>query len=71
MTMTVQQLRDLGYEVVKASPCEVGLVFRDKGIRTWFCQDFDHRLPGLDHPIIAETIRLHGIFHGWFDKPSA
>lgn len=55
--MTKEQAALLGYEVIKASPHEVGLVKNGKGIRTWFCQDFDRKLPELDHPIITEAIK--------------
>jgi hypothetical protein len=46
----------LGYSVEKATPFEVGLLKNGKGIRTWFCQDFDRKLPELDHPIILACI---------------
>lgn len=55
--MTREQAAALGYSVIKASPHEVGLLKNGKGIRTWFCQDFDRKLPALDHPIIVEAIR--------------
>jgi len=54
--MTIQEAEKLGYRVIKASPFEVGLIKGEIGIRTWFCQDFDRRLPSLDHPIIQEAI---------------
>jgi hypothetical protein len=54
--MTSEEATALGYRVVKASPFEVGLMKGDKGLRTWFCQDFQHRLPALDHPKIMECI---------------
>lgn len=67
--MTSQEAHDLGYRVIAASPFEVGLIKvtglacdqpkGERGVRTWFCQDFDHRLPSLDHPKIQEAIRIH------------
>jgi hypothetical protein len=54
--MNRAEAKKLGYEVIKASPFEVGLMRNGKGIRTWFCQDFDRKLPGLDHPLIIEAI---------------
>lgn len=54
--MTIEQAKALGYEVIKASSHEVGLLKNGKGIRTWFCQDFDRRLPELSHPLIVEAI---------------
>jgi len=57
--MTAEEAKALGYEVIKASPFEVGLVKGDRGIRTWRCQDFDRRLPPLDHPKILEAIAIH------------
>jgi hypothetical protein len=54
--MNKTEAEKLGYKVIKASPFEVGLMRNGKGIRTWFCQDFDRKLPGLDHPLIIEAI---------------
>lgn len=56
--MTKEEAEKLGYKVIAASPFEVGLVKNDKGIRTWFCQDFDRKLPPLDHPKIQEAIQI-------------
>lgn len=56
--MTKEEAKALGYEVIAASPFEVGLIKRGKGCRTWFCQDFDRKLPELDHPLIQEAIRV-------------
>lgn len=56
--MTAKEAKALGYEVVAASNFEVGLVKNGRGIRTWFCQDFDRKLPSLDHPLIQEAIRI-------------
>ncbi|KKL57100.1 hypothetical protein LCGC14_2238770 [marine sediment metagenome] len=54
--MTAQEAEQLGYRVVAASDAEVGLIKGDKGIMTWWCQDFDRKLPPLDHPKILECI---------------
>lgn len=56
--MTAKEAKELGYEVVAASPFEVGLVKNGKGIRTWFCQEFDRKLPSLDHPEIQRAIKI-------------
>lgn len=56
--MTIAEAEKLGYEVIEASPFEVGLLKNGKGVRTWFCQDFDRKLPPLDHPKIQETIKI-------------
>lgn len=56
--MTKEEAQALGYKVIMASPFEVGLVKNGKGIRTWWCQDFDRQLPPLDHPLILETIAI-------------
>ncbi len=56
--MTIEEAQKLGYEVIKASPFEVGLLKNGKGIRTWFCQDFDRKLPPLDHPLIQRAIQI-------------
>lgn len=57
--MTTEEAVALGYTVVMASLCEVGLVKGGGGVRTWWCSDFDHKLPGLDHPRILEFIERH------------
>jgi len=54
--MTAKEAAEAGYEVTKASTCEVGLSRNGKGIRTWWCQDFGKKLPPLDHPEIMKTI---------------
>jgi hypothetical protein len=51
--------KDKGWEVIKASPFEVGLLKDGKGVRTWWSQDFNGNLPTLEHPIIQETINNH------------
>lgn len=56
--MTTQEATALGYEVVRASDYEVGLVKNGKGIRTWWCHSFDGKLPALDHPKIQNTISI-------------
>jgi hypothetical protein len=57
--MTKEQAKALGYEVIAASAFEVGLIKNGKGIRTWFCQDFDRKLPELNHPKIQESIWIN------------
>lgn len=57
--MNAREAKVLGYEVVKASPYEVGLVHKGKGVKTWWARDFGGKLPKLDHSIIRETIILH------------
>ena len=57
--MTALDAKKLGYEIVAASVCEVGLVKNGLGIRTWFCQDFERELPGLDHPEIQRAIAIN------------
>lgn len=51
--------KDEGWEVIKASPFEVGLIKDGKGIRTWWAKDFDCNLPTFDHPIIQKCIQDH------------
>lgn len=48
-----------GYEIIRASAFEVGLVKNGQGIRTWWTKDFGHKFPTLDHPIIQSTIKTH------------
>ena len=57
--MTTQESKKIGYKVIAASPFEVGLVKNGKGIRTWFSQSFDGKLPTMDHPKIQEAIRIN------------
>lgn len=57
--MTATEAQQLGYRVIAASHFEVGLVQHDQGIRTWFSQSFDCRMPTLDHPLIQEAIRVN------------
>ena len=61
--MTAKEAEELGYEVIVASPFEVGLVKKfdcgRKGVRTWWCSDFDRKLPPIDHPVILETIEIN------------
>jgi hypothetical protein len=57
--MTAKEAKALGYSVVKASPFEVGLLHKGKGVKTWFARDFGGKLPKLDHSIIRETVILH------------
>lgn len=55
--MTIQAAELLGYKVIEASPFEVGLTRYGWPIKTWWCQDFDRKLPKLDHPLIQEAIK--------------
>ncbi len=57
--MTPKEAEDLGYRVEPASAFEVGLIHNGRGVRSWFCQDFDRKMPGLDHPRIMEAIELN------------
>lgn len=61
--MTAQEAAALGYEVVKASDYEVGLVKnsdgQSRGIRTWWCMDFDRELPSLNHPTVQKAIEIN------------
>ena len=64
--MTTEEVKALGYEVIAASPFEVGLVKGDKGVRTWFCQDFDWKLPPLSHPKILEAVERNEAYKTWW-----
>ncbi len=65
--MTVEQAKELGYEVKLASPFEVGLIKNGKGIRTWWAIEFGapprppamRELPPLDHPKILQAIEIN------------
>jgi len=54
--VTPEEAKALGYEVIKASAYEVGLVKGDRGVRSWWASDFDGKLPDLLHPTIMETV---------------
>lgn len=54
--MTKEQAQALGYRVVVAGPFEIGLVKGDQGCRTWWGNDFQWRMPELDHPWIMDAI---------------
>lgn len=56
--MTAKEAYQKGYRVIAASEFEVGLTKNDKGLRTWFSQEFDCKIPSLDHPVIQHAIRL-------------
>lgn len=60
--MTIAEAEQKGYNVVAASAFEVGLVFRGRGLRTWWAKDFDGKLPSLDHPKIQECIAINEEF---------
>lgn len=60
--MTKEEAEKLGYKVIAASPFEVGLLKGEKGLRTWLCQDFDRKLPPLDHPEILKAIEINEEF---------
>lgn len=57
--MTSKQATKLGYRVIAASPFEVGLTKNGKGVRTWFCQELDRKIPSLDHPEIKRAITIN------------
>jgi hypothetical protein len=57
--MTSKEAYQKGYRVVAASPFEVGLTKDGRGLRTWFSQDFDGKIPTLDHYLIQECIESH------------
>lgn len=57
--MTREEAEQLGYRVIKASPFEVGLVKGDEGLKTWWCSNFNRKLPDLGHPKILEAVAAH------------
>ena len=60
--MTKEEAGKLGYEVIAASPIEVGLTKNEKGLMTWWARDFDGKLPSLDHPKVQEAIQSNENF---------
>lgn len=46
------------YSVVAASACEVGLLYKDTGVRTWFNSEFSG-MPDLNHPKIRRAIEIN------------
>ena len=65
--MTKKEAEIHGYKVIAASAFEVGLIKGERGIRTWFCQDFDRKLPPLDHPEILRAIEINEEMERWSD----
>ena len=59
--MTAQEAEKLGYQVVRASPSEVGITKNGEGIRTWWAKDFEGKLPALEHPLILKAIETHEV----------
>lgn len=57
--MTAKEAAALGYSVEPASLCEVGLIHNGRGVRTWWFNDFDRKIPELDHPRIMEAIEIN------------
>lgn len=57
--MTVEQAKAAGYELIQASPFEVGLLYKGTGVRTWWAGDFQCRMPGLDAPEVQESIEAN------------
>lgn len=55
--LTIEQIKELGYEILPASPFEIGLLKNGKGIRTWWNSQFNNELPSLDNPKIIEVIK--------------
>ncbi len=58
-TMTGEQAKALGYEMIVASHIEFGLVKNGQGIRTWWARSFEHVLPALSHPRVLEAVRIN------------
>ena len=56
--MTAEEAKAAGYEVVAASPFEVGLLNNGRGLKTWWAREFDCKMPTLDHPLIQEAINV-------------
>jgi hypothetical protein len=57
--MNPEEAKELGYEVIAASPIEVGLLCRGEGLRTWWASRFGGKIPSLDHPDIMDAIEIH------------
>lgn len=65
-TYSREEAEQLGYKVIEASAFEVGLVKGEQGVKTWWCQDFDRKLPDLGHPTILATVAIHEEFSEHF-----
>ncbi len=57
--MTKEEAEQKVYRLVLASPFGVGFIQNDRGIRTWWSNDFDRKFPTLDHPKIQEAIEIN------------
>lgn len=56
--MTIQEAVQKGYELVKASPFEVGIIKNGQGLRTFWLAEFGGKMPTLAHPQIQAAIAI-------------
>lgn len=57
--MTHDEAVAKGYSMERASAFEVGLLYKGRGLRTWWNSTFGGEIPRLDHPEVAKAIQYN------------
>lgn len=57
--ITEQWCLDNGYQLIQASPFEVGLIKDGRGIRTWWASEFDGQMPDFTNEKVLAIVRAH------------
>jgi hypothetical protein len=57
--ITEQWCLDNGYQLIQASPFEVGLIKDGRGIRTWWASEFDGQMPDFKNEKVLAIVRAH------------
>ena len=57
--MTEKEAASKGYRLVMASPFEVGLIYKERGVRTWWLGTFGMRMPVFDTPEVRAAIEIN------------
>jgi len=61
MTIDRKMAKTLGYEIIRASASEVGLIKHGRGVKSWWNSTFDG-MPDLGHPKILEAVERYEAF---------
>lgn len=57
--MTAKEAAAKGYRLIQASAFEVGLIYRERGVRTWWAGTFGCRMPDFSDPVIMDAVERH------------
>ena len=57
--MTAKEATIKGYRLIQASQFEVGLIYRERGVKTWWAGAFGCRMPDMTDPQVMEAIERH------------